>query len=189
MIYNPGMFKNLGLHKDFQVPGVEFLLSKKIYMKKFIQFTSSAIIIISCCSFLMVGAMAFMDPQKVMDLVAVSLDNNDALSSIRGVYGGVGFSIAFFLLYLLRNNKTMALGFLGLVWGFYALSRIITIIAEGPLGSFGSQWLVIESLLFLSCVLLYLGRKKNSVKEKNSILQTSLHSLHESGKEHSYQGV
>lgn len=43
--------------------------------------------------------MAFGDPQAVMDLVLVKLDNTDAYSSIRGVYGGVGIAILGVLLY------------------------------------------------------------------------------------------
>jgi hypothetical protein len=29
-------------------------------------------------------------------------------------------------------------------WGMYGFSRLITIIVEGKLGSFGTQWLIIE---------------------------------------------
>ena len=45
--------------------------------------------------------MALFDPQSVMDLVGVELGNTDALSSIRGVYGGVGVAICLSLLYLM----------------------------------------------------------------------------------------
>jgi hypothetical protein len=41
------------------------------------------------------------------------------------------------------------LGFIALFWCMYALSRLMTISVEGPLGDFGSQWLVIESTLSL----------------------------------------
>jgi hypothetical protein len=158
-------------------------------MKKFIEFASSAVIILSCSSFFMVGAMAYVDPQKVMDLVQVNLGNNDALSSIRGVYGGVGCSLAFLLLFLLRFNKNMALGFLSMIWGSYALSRIITIFADGPLGSFGTQWMFTEVFLFMASLFLFLVRKRFFGHERNNMVQSSLHSFHEAGKEHHYQGV
>ena len=95
----------------------------------------------------MVSAMAFMDPQGVMDLVQVQLGNTDAYSSIRGVYGGVGVTLLVVLLALARRDRRAAMGFLGLFWGMYALSRLMTIGMEGTLGAFGSQWLVIESVL------------------------------------------
>ncbi|MBX2978448.1 MAG: DUF4345 family protein [Flavobacteriales bacterium] len=47
------------------------------------------------------------------------------------------------------SDRKAALGFIALFWGMYAISRLITISMEGPLGDFGSQWLVIESTLSL----------------------------------------
>lgn len=98
---------------------------------------------------LSVSFMAFGDPQAVMDLVGVKLDNTDAYSSIRGVYGGVGIAILGVLLYLVFTDRKAALGFIALFWGMYAMSRLMTISMEGPLGDFGSQWLMIESALCL----------------------------------------
>ena len=94
----------------------------------------------------MVSLMAFLNPQSVMDLVAVKLTNTDAISSIRGIYGGAGLTIVIALAYLSRKDLREALGFLVLLWGFYALSRLITQLYEGPLGVFGKQWIVIESV-------------------------------------------
>lgn len=110
---------------------------------------SSGLIIFSALAFSMVASMAFFDPQKVMDLVNVRLSGPDSFSSIRGVYGGVGFTLSISLVNLLRHNKRMALGLLSLVWGFYAVSRCLTIFIDGPLGSFGNTWLLIETLLFI----------------------------------------
>lgn len=104
---------------------------------------------ISVLGILSVSFMAFSDPQAVMDLVQVKLDNTDAYSSIRGVYGGVGIAILGVLLYLVFTDRKAALGFIALFWGMYAMSRLMTISMEGPLGDFGSQWLVIESTLSL----------------------------------------
>jgi hypothetical protein len=104
---------------------------------------------ISVMGILSVSFMAFGDPQSVMDLVQVKLDNTDAYSSIRGVYGGVGIAILGVLLYLVFTDRKAALGFIALFWGMYAISRLMTISREGPLGDFGSQWLVIESTLSL----------------------------------------
>ena len=46
-----------------------------------------------------------------------------------------------------------------LLWGFYALSRIITIFKDGDLGAFGTQWLIIESILFVIAVSLFRLRR------------------------------
>jgi hypothetical protein len=117
-------------------------------------------ILVSALALLSVGIMAIDDPQAVMDLVGVKLTNTDAFSSIRGVYGGVGLTLFISLVYLMFRSVTLGLAFLSLLWGFYALSRIITIILEGDLGPFGQQWLVIESILcVVAVVLLWANRK------------------------------
>jgi nitrate reductase gamma subunit len=59
---------------------------------------------VSLLSLLSVSMMALFDPQSVMDLVDVQLGNTDALSSIRGVYGGVGITICLSILYLLIKH-------------------------------------------------------------------------------------
>ncbi|SEJ29215.1 protein of unknown function [Dyadobacter koreensis] len=116
---------------------------------------SQSFIILSALSILSVSVMAFDDPQSVMDLVQVSLTNNDAYSSIRGVYGGAGFAIAISLVYSFRKHTENALAFLMMLWGFYAVSRLITIFKDGPLGDFGNLWIKTESMLFLVACLLY----------------------------------
>lgn len=123
--------------------------------KTFVPIASNCFIVLSALSLLSVSIMAIHNPQSVMDLVHVKLTNTDAYSSIRGVYGGVGLTICISLFYLLKNNVRLGLLFLSLLWGFYACSRITTIIMEGTLGSFGSQWLAIESILFLIGFTLY----------------------------------
>lgn len=127
---------------------------------KWINRTGKIFILMSATSFFYVSMMAFFSPQAVMDLVGVKLPNNDAYSSIRGVYGGVGLSLVVALIYFSIRDVRKGLSFLCLLWGFYALSRIITIIAEGALGDFGNQWLMIESVFFcISSTLLYLQNK------------------------------
>ncbi len=101
----------------------------------------------SAFAIIMVSVMAFHNPQAVMDLVQVKLPNTDAYSSIRGVYGGVGLTIFLTLVYLTIKDQIKGLVFASLLWGFYALSRVITIFREGNLGDFGNQWLTIESIL------------------------------------------
>ncbi len=118
----------------------------------------------SAFAILMVSAMAMMNPQDVMDLVQVKLLNNDAFSSIRGVYGGVGLAIVAVILYCVRNDRKLGMLFLTVLWGGYALSRVITIVKEGPLGQFGTQWLLIESLLCIAAVGLYVGLSKSARK-------------------------
>ena len=121
---------------------------------------SKAFILLSACSLLSVSIMAFADPQSVMDLVGVALPNNDAASSIRGVYGGVGLTLVLALLYTFRKNVQEGLALLSLLWGLYALSRIITIFNEGTLGAFGTKWLTIESLFFVIALTLFLLGKR-----------------------------
>jgi len=112
--------------------------------------------------------MAMASPQAVMDLVGVQLPNTDAFSSIRGVYGGVGLTLFISVLYLLRHNPRQGLLFLCLLWGFYALSRIITIYIEGALGAFGTQWLLIEGAFFcIAAALLYLSKKPVALQNLN----------------------
>lgn len=99
-----------------------------------------------------------------MKLVSTTLPNNDAISSIRGVYGGVGLVIAVTLIYLLRRNVKYGLIFLTLFWFSYALSRLITIAVDGPLGAFGTQWLTIESVLgVLGLVLVLLFKASKEI--------------------------
>lgn len=126
---------------------------------KTIRFVSKGFILLSGFSLLSVSIMAFNDPQAVMDLVSVHLPNNDAYSSIRGVYGGVGLTLFISLLYTLRKNIFESLALLILLWGFYAMSRIITHMKEGALGDFGKQWLSIEGVFFLIAVALYIGNR------------------------------
>jgi len=132
-------------------------------MKKstFLRAMAIGMVAVSALSILMVSAMAFTNPQSVMDLVGVRLPNSDALSSIRGIYGGAGLTIVIMLIYLAIRNLREALGLLALLWGFYALSRGITHFAEGPLGDFGMLWIHVEGLLCgLSLILLMTLRRK-----------------------------
>ena len=117
---------------------------------------------LSALSMLSVSLMAFSDPQSVMDLVHVELNNNDAFSSIRGVYGGVGLTLFITIVYLLIKQVRTGLIFLSMLWGFYALSRLMTIVAEGDLGTFGTQWLITESCFFVIALVLSLVYKPNS---------------------------
>ncbi len=135
---------------------------------KLLRFTSAGLIGFSAFAIFMVSIMAFQDPQKVMDLVQVKLPNNDAYSSIRGVYGGVGFTIFISLLYLAFKDHTKGLAFASILWGSYAISRLMTISIEGPLGAFGTQWLYIESFLCIASVALLIIRVK--LQEKKSVL-------------------
>ncbi len=121
-------------------------------------------ILVSALSLLSVSIMAFTDPQSVMDLVGIKLTNTDAFSSIRGVYGGVGLTLFISLVYLMLKDPKKGLAFLCMLWGFYALSRTITIFSEGALGGFGTQWLVTESVFFvLAAILLAIYKKQASV--------------------------
>ena len=75
-------------------------------------------IILCMFSLSYVALLSFFSPQATMDLVNTHLPNNDAISSIRGVYGGVGLSIVLLLAYLWKYDASKALLFLGFFWAF-----------------------------------------------------------------------
>ena len=133
---------------------------------KIIKVASKGFILFSAFSLLAVSMMAFADPQAVMDLVHVKLSNTDAFSSIRGVYGGVGITLVISLVYLMLYDTRKGLAFLCLLWGFYALSRTITIFTEGALGDFGNQWLLTETVLFVIAAILVAVYRKPASPEK-----------------------
>jgi Domain of unknown function (DUF4345) len=122
--------------------------------EKIISVAAGLFIAFSAFAIIMVSAMAFANPQAVMDLVNVKLTNNDAFSSIRGVYGGVGLTTFITLVYLGFRDQTKGLIFAAVLWGLYAVSRLVTIFNEGPLGDFGNQWLTIESILCVVALVL-----------------------------------
>ncbi len=123
---------------------------------------ATAYVLFSATNIFSVSAMAFFSPQAVMDLVSTNLPNTDAISSIRGVYGGVGLCIVIGLLHTLRRSLAQSLSFLLLFWGLYATSRLVTLLADGPLGNFGWRWLAIEAFLAVAAFALRyrLGRQQ-----------------------------
>lgn len=161
------VFKTWYLPKFPGAPKLIFVFIKTTNMKsaKTISVLSKGFVLLSGFCLLSVSIMAFNNPQAVMDLVSVKLPNNDAYSSIRGVYGGVGLTLFICLLYTMRKNIFESLGLLAILWGLYATSRIITHLKEGALGDFGKQWLGIEGLFFLLALGLYLLNKKNGRRE------------------------
>ena len=136
--------------------------------KKIISLASGAFIGFSAFSIITVSMMAFVDPQAVMELVNVKLTNNDAYSSIRGVYGGVGLTLFLTLVYLGFSNQTKGLLFAAVLWGLYAVSRLITIFREGPLGDFGNQWLTIETGLCVAALILLSFKLRLAESLKNA---------------------
>jgi hypothetical protein len=136
--------------------------------KKIISLVSGAFIGFSALSIITVSMMAFFDPQAVMDLVNVKLMNNDAISSIRGVYGGVGLTLFLTLVYLGFRDQTKGLLFAAVLWGLYAVSRLITIFREGPLGDFGNQWLTIETGLCMAALILLSFKLRLAESLKNA---------------------
>lgn len=114
--------------------------------KRITHFSGKAFAWLSVASLGYVSILSLFDPHATMALVNVDLTNNDAISSIRGIYGGVGITIVISLIYLLIKDLSKALLFLSIFWGAYAASRLITILVDGALGAFGNQWLVIETV-------------------------------------------
>lgn len=136
--------------------------------QKIIKISSKIFIGFSILSLMYVSLLSIYSPQATMDLVSTALPNTDAISSIRGIYGGAGLVITVTLIYLLLKDVRKGLIFLSLFWAAYAISRIITILVDGPLGDFGSQWLKIESTLsMLALVLLILYNKTNGYVKTN----------------------
>ncbi|MBO9698618.1 MAG: DUF4345 domain-containing protein [Sporocytophaga sp.] len=131
-------------------------------MNRFINYSGTFIICLTALGILMVSVMAFSDPQSVMDLVQVKLPNTDAYSSIRGVYGGAGMTIFITLIYLLFKNKLQGLAFVALLCGFYSVSRILTMVKDGALGSFGTNWMFIEGVMCAAALALLLANRKLS---------------------------
>lgn len=131
------------------------MTTKVIYLT-----ASKGFILFSAISLLYVAFMAFINPQSVMDMVGVTLPNTDAISSIRGIYGGVGITLVALLVYLALFQTLKGLSFLAVFWGSYALSRIMTWFMDGALGEFGTNWLVIESFMCLVGIGLLAFRKK-----------------------------
>lgn len=140
----------------------QILKFKKMNAQKNVKISSQVFIGFSAFSLGYVAILSLYSPQSTMDMVAMTLPNNDAISSIRGIYGGVGIVITIQLIYLLLKDYHKGLLFLSLFWGAYALSRLITIISDGPLGQFGTQWIIIETAFCLIGVILYLFEKKFS---------------------------
>lgn len=130
--------------------------------QKTMQIVQKVFIGFSVMGLLYVSVLSLFDPQATMALVQVELGNNDAISSIRGIYGGVGMAISASLIYLMMYDRMKALMFLVLFWGMYAFSRFLTIVVNGPLGDFGTQWLTIETVFFVIALgLVGIARKKS----------------------------
>lgn len=127
-----------------------------------LRYATGGFILFSALSLSSVSLKAFINPQSVMDLVQVTLPNNDAYSSIRGIYGGVGATIVIALVYLCYYNHQHGLVFLMMFWGFYALSRAITHFYDGALGAFGKQWIITETVLFIIALLLYVFNQRSN---------------------------
>ena len=122
---------------------------------KIIRLSSKLFVGLSTLSLLYVSLLSIINPQATMDLVHVTLNNTDAISSIRGIYGGAGLAITIAIVWVFFKEPKWSLSFLALFWGGYAISRFITIMVDGNLGDFGNQWIVIESLFCGIALLLF----------------------------------
>jgi hypothetical protein len=131
-----------------------------------ISLASKGFVLLSGLGILSISIMALLNPQSVMDLVQVKLNNNDAYSSIRGVYGGTGITFFIAIIYTMRKSLSECLAMLSIFWGLYATSRIITIFHEGSLGAFGNQWMRIELIFFSIAVFLLSINRKKTLKGK-----------------------
>jgi succinate-acetate transporter protein len=112
-----------------------------------IKATSHFILSVSVLGLAYVCALAWWNPQHVMALANVDLTNTDAISSIRGIYGGAGTFVVSIIIYFWRKKISLALTVLGAFWLLYAFARVVTWAVDGPMGDFGNQWLIIEFVL------------------------------------------
>ena len=130
--------------------------------------SSKIFILLSSIAIGFVSIQSMIDPIATMDLVNVHLGNNDAISSIRGIYGGIGIVITLSLLHLFFKDYKKGLVFSVMFWSAYAISRVVTYIVDGPLGEFGSQWLLLESILsLLGMTLVILNTRFTSIAQPN----------------------
>lgn len=136
-----------------------------MHIQKTITVSSTIFIGLSIISIGYVSVLSLLNPQATMAMVNTSLNNTDAISSIRGIYGGVGMVITSCLIYLLLKDIKKGLTFLCLFWSAYAFSRIITLLIDGPLGDFGTQWLIIESAQGMLALTLLLLHKKHILND------------------------
>ena len=154
-------FNQYLIYKSITTLCHQIFKNDKMKAQKNVRIGSQIFIGISALSLGYVALLSIFNPQSTMDLVATTLPNTDAISSIRGIYGGVGLVITIQLIYLLIKDHYKGLLFLSLFWGAYALSRLITIFSDGALGDFGNQWIVIESTFcVVAFILLLLSKNK-----------------------------
>lgn len=118
----------------------------------------------SILSLAYVSLLSLYSPQMTMDLVQTTLPNTDAMSSIRGIYGGVGMVIVATLVYLFVKDVRKGVQFLAVFWFAYMFSRLLTMWIDGPLGDFGKQWLVIESVMCLMAVTIIYSTSKHKLE-------------------------
>lgn len=142
----------------------KFVFIKTIYMKDtkvgLANIFARLYLLLSLCSLAYVAILSLINPQATMDMVHVTLGNTDALSSIRGIYGGAGLSIVLLLVYLLVKDVYKGILFLSIFWCGYAISRVLTMLLDGALGNFGMTWLAIESFLSLIGLLLLIALRR-----------------------------
>ncbi|MBD1428923.1 DUF4345 domain-containing protein [Sphingobacterium litopenaei] len=136
---------------------------------KILNYLGHVTVALSLLSLAYVALMAWVNPYQVMLLVGEKLSNTDSMSSIRGVYGGVGLFLVGVLAWFWKNNLKTSLQLLGLFWSLYALSRIVTWMVEGPLGDFGKQWLMIELFLGMLSLLLSAVITQKEPKKSNNL--------------------
>lgn len=111
-------------------------------------------------AFLNVAIQAIINPQSVMDFVAVQLDNISARNSTRAYYGGVNLTFAIFLIYGAFKMKREALILASLYGGGFVIGRLYSIATEGIPSAFILTWLTIESILTIISLTLLMKLKK-----------------------------
>ncbi|HWJ29652.1 MAG TPA: DUF4345 family protein [Flavisolibacter sp.] len=122
---------------------------------RIINISTILLVSFSATAILMASIMIFFHHQRVMNVLKVNLPGAYTRSFMLALYGIVGLAAGLSMIYIFIKNQRKGLSFLTLLWGFYAASRLMTILFNGSLNDFG-RWLFIDSMLFMVSVVLLL---------------------------------
>ena len=106
-------------------------------------------------AFINIAVQGLADPQLIMNMVQVDMGNNiTARNSIRALYGGVDLAFGLFMIFGAFKMQREALILTFLFCAGFVFGRTLSIVMDGVPGSFAINWLVIESVLMVSSVVL-----------------------------------
>lgn len=83
-------------------------------------------------------------PSELLAVVGIPLDNPSALSSIRGIYGGLHIAFGAMMLWSLLKNPSVALLFVVIYTGGFTLGRWTAFALDGQPNAFVTTWMFVE---------------------------------------------